>query len=297
MMQVIPGGAAARPFVTHHNALDMRHVPAHRAGAVPEAPGGRRLRAGLRDQPQFPQRGAVDPAQPRVHDARALPGLRRLPRPDGPDRADVPGHRRHGAAARARSSTRARRSTSARPSAASRSRTSSCTSIRESTARACATSTTCAACAPGSASRSRPADGAGKLQIEIFEKTGEHRLLQPTFVYAYPAEVSPLARRNDADPVPHRPLRVLHRRARDRQRLLRAQRRRGPGGALPRAGRAQERRRRGGDVLRRRLRPRARVRHAADGRPRHRHRPPGDAVHRTQPSIRDVLLFPHMRPE
>lgn len=45
-----------------------------------------------------------------------------------------------------------------------------------------------------------PGDGAGKLQIEIFEKTAEHRLVQPTFVYAYPAEVSPLARRNDADP-------------------------------------------------------------------------------------------------
>jgi lysyl-tRNA synthetase class 2 len=43
-------------------------------------------------------------------------------------------------------------------------------------------------------------DGAGKLQIEIFEKTGEHELIAPTFVYAYPAEVSPLARRNDADP-------------------------------------------------------------------------------------------------
>ena len=44
------------------------------------------------------------------------------------------------------------------------------------------------------------ADGPGKLQIEIFEKTGEHELRQPTFVYAYPAEVSPLARRNDNDP-------------------------------------------------------------------------------------------------
>jgi lysyl-tRNA synthetase class 2 len=43
-------------------------------------------------------------------------------------------------------------------------------------------------------------DGAGKLQIEIFEKTAEHRLTQPTFVYAYPAEVSPLARRSDTDP-------------------------------------------------------------------------------------------------
>jgi len=43
-------------------------------------------------------------------------------------------------------------------------------------------------------------DGAGKLQIEIFERTGEHTLVQPTFAYAYPAEVSPLSRRNDEDP-------------------------------------------------------------------------------------------------
>jgi lysyl-tRNA synthetase class 2 len=42
-------------------------------------------------------------------------------------------------------------------------------------------------------------DGPGKLQIEIFEKTGEHTLIQPTFVYAYPAEVSPLSRANDQD--------------------------------------------------------------------------------------------------
>jgi lysyl-tRNA synthetase class 2 len=42
--------------------------------------------------------------------------------------------------------------------------------------------------------------GLGKIQIEIFEKTAEHRLAQPTFVTAYPTEVSPLARRNDADP-------------------------------------------------------------------------------------------------
>jgi lysyl-tRNA synthetase class 2 len=43
-------------------------------------------------------------------------------------------------------------------------------------------------------------DGPGKLQIEIFEKTAEHLLMDPTFVYAYPAEVSPLSRSNDADP-------------------------------------------------------------------------------------------------
>jgi len=42
--------------------------------------------------------------------------------------------------------------------------------------------------------------GSGKLQIEIFDKTCEAALRQPTFVVAYPTEVSPLSRRNDDDP-------------------------------------------------------------------------------------------------
>jgi len=42
--------------------------------------------------------------------------------------------------------------------------------------------------------------GMGKLQIEIFEKTVEAKLMNPTFITAYPTEVSPLARRNDDDP-------------------------------------------------------------------------------------------------
>jgi lysyl-tRNA synthetase class 2 len=42
--------------------------------------------------------------------------------------------------------------------------------------------------------------GLGKVQIEIFEKTVEQRLMDPTFITAYPTEVSPLARRNDEDP-------------------------------------------------------------------------------------------------
>jgi len=42
--------------------------------------------------------------------------------------------------------------------------------------------------------------GLGKVQIEIFEKTVESRLMNPTFITAYPVEVSPLARRNDDDP-------------------------------------------------------------------------------------------------
>ncbi len=42
--------------------------------------------------------------------------------------------------------------------------------------------------------------GLGKVQIEIFEKTVEHRLKDPTFITDYPTEVSPLARRKDDNP-------------------------------------------------------------------------------------------------
>ncbi|GGI89686.1 lysine--tRNA ligase [Halopseudomonas pertucinogena] len=43
-------------------------------------------------------------------------------------------------------------------------------------------------------------EGLGKLQVMIFEELVEHKLEQPTFITQYPFEVSPLARRNDQDP-------------------------------------------------------------------------------------------------
>jgi lysyl-tRNA synthetase class 2 len=43
-------------------------------------------------------------------------------------------------------------------------------------------------------------DGAGALLMLIFEKTAEHGLAQPTFIHSYPTEVSPLSRRRDSDP-------------------------------------------------------------------------------------------------
>ena len=42
--------------------------------------------------------------------------------------------------------------------------------------------------------------GLGKVIAEIFEETVEHKLIQPTFVTEYPAEISPLARKNDQNP-------------------------------------------------------------------------------------------------
>ena len=42
--------------------------------------------------------------------------------------------------------------------------------------------------------------GPGKILLEIFEKTVENKLIQPTFVTDYPVEVSPLSRRNNDNP-------------------------------------------------------------------------------------------------
>lgn len=46
----------------------------------------------------------------------------------------------------------------------------------------------------------KPTYGLGKIQMEIFEKTVECNLHEPTFITEYPAEVSPLARRNNDNP-------------------------------------------------------------------------------------------------
>jgi lysyl-tRNA synthetase class 2 len=42
--------------------------------------------------------------------------------------------------------------------------------------------------------------GYGKLLMEIFEEVAEHKLIQPTFITAYPTEISPLSRKNDHNP-------------------------------------------------------------------------------------------------
>ncbi len=46
----------------------------------------------------------------------------------------------------------------------------------------------------------KPDDGIGGLQLTLFEETTEHLLVQPTFIMDYPAEASPLARRSDENP-------------------------------------------------------------------------------------------------
>jgi lysyl-tRNA synthetase class 2 len=43
-------------------------------------------------------------------------------------------------------------------------------------------------------------DGVGLLQLKLFEATTEEKLVDPTFIVAHPVDVSPLARANDANP-------------------------------------------------------------------------------------------------
>ena len=43
-------------------------------------------------------------------------------------------------------------------------------------------------------------DGVGLLQLKLFEATTEEKLVQPTFIVAHPTDVSPLARASDANP-------------------------------------------------------------------------------------------------
>ena len=45
-----------------------------------------------------------------------------------------------------------------------------------------------------------PTDGLGVLQLKLFESTTEDKLTQPTFIVAHPTDVSPLARANDTNP-------------------------------------------------------------------------------------------------
>ena len=198
VLQPIYGGAAARPFVTHHNQLDQDlflrisfelYLKRLLVGGY---------RAGVRDRPRLPQRGDQLQAQPRVHAARVLRGVRRLPRRDGADRGDVGGHRAGSQRAAQADLRRARdrpdpalapdhacATRSARPRAS----TTRCTRTRASLAEAIR------GIGPPAEPTSR-----GKLIDSLFGDHVEPNLIQPTFITDYPVEISPLAKKHADDP-------------------------------------------------------------------------------------------------
>jgi lysyl-tRNA synthetase class 2 len=57
-----------------------------------------------------------------------------------------------------------------------------------------------AALASGLGVEVKPSDGPGKITTSLFEALCEDRLVQPTFVYDFPTEVSPLSKQRSGDP-------------------------------------------------------------------------------------------------
>jgi lysyl-tRNA synthetase class 2 len=200
MMQPIPGGAAARPFITHHNALDMQLY----LRIAPELYLKRLVVGGFekvyeinrnfrneglstRHNPEFTMlelywayadyRDLMDLTE------RLVVALVEVVRP-GARRLTDQG-RDYDLATPFRRATMAEAIVQHNPGIdAARLRDvdylrSWCT---------------------GLGIKADRADGAGRLQTHIFDHTVEHALLDPTFIHAYPAEVSPLARASDADP-------------------------------------------------------------------------------------------------
>ena len=124
------------------------------------------------------------------------------------------------------------------------------------------------------------AAGRGKLIDELLSTFVEPKLIQPTFLLDYPVELSPLAKRKPDNPNLVERFEAFLAGRRDRQRLLRAQRPARPARAVRRAGPPARRRRRGGGDGRRGLPGGPGARHAPHRRPGHRHRPAGHGLHR-----------------
>ena len=200
MMQPIPGGAVARPFVTHHNALgqDMYLRIAPELYLKRLVVGGfervyeinRNFRnEGLSTQhnPEFTMlelyQAYADCADFMVLVERMMQGLADAVLGARSCRIPGPAHRLQRAL---------REALGGGGGCRRESRISTARRLRDAAYLR-------AACARLGLEPGKD-DGAGALQIAIFEKTAEQGLLQPTFIHSYPTEVSPLSRPRDSDP-------------------------------------------------------------------------------------------------
>jgi lysyl-tRNA synthetase class 2 len=199
MMQVIPGGAAAKPFVTHHNALDQQMY--------------------LRIAPELYLKRLVVGGFERVFEINRSfrnEGLSTRHNPeftmleyywayaDYEDAMNLTEDMLRKLTASVLGDTKVHYQGSSYDFAQPFQRMTVFDSIvqynPDITAQQLADEDAARKIARGLGIELKSSWGLGKVQIEIFEKTVEHLLDQPTFITAYPTEVSPLARRSDQDP-------------------------------------------------------------------------------------------------
>ena len=239
MMQPLYGGAAARPFVTHHNTLDIDLY----LRIAPELYLKRLVVGGLERvyeiNRNFRNEGLSTHHNPEftmLEFYQAYTDYRGLM--DFSDellRAD--GDRRHRLA---RGGIRRHTSSISPASRASACAKRSCGSGKARAARRWRTWPTPSGCC----AHSRKATP-GEALTDIFERHVEAKLIQPTVIYDYPVETSPLSKNKPEDPGLRGALRDLRRRHGDRQRLHRVERSAGAAPPLRNAARHARARRRG----------------------------------------------------
>lgn len=199
MMQVIPGGAAARPFTTHHNALDMElflriapelYLKRLVVGGIEQVfeinRNFRNEGLSTRHNPEFTMlefyqayanyEDLMNLTEDMVRQlAKAVVGTTSIEYQGDQFDLEKPFERM--------TVSEAVMKYNPDLDASKLEDTDYCRSVAE-----------------GMHIKTEQSWGAGKLLIEIFEKTAEDQLMQPTFITAYPTEVSPLSRRNDENP-------------------------------------------------------------------------------------------------
>jgi len=199
MMHPIPGGAAARPFVTHHNALDAELY----LRIAPELYLKRLVVGGLekvfeinrnfrnegistRHNPEFTMlefyeayrdyRYLMDLTEELLRDvAKKVAGKTTIEYQDMPVDLSAPFDRLTMAEAIARHNPRYALAELGKPEYLKAALGTLGVNVLAS-------------------------DGMGVLQLKLFEATTEEKLVQPTFIVAYPTDVSPLARASDDNP-------------------------------------------------------------------------------------------------
>ncbi len=199
MMQVIPGGAAARPFVTHHNALDM----ALYLRIAPELYLKRLVVGGMEKVFEINRNFRNEGLSPR-HNPEFTMLEFYVAYADYGDLLDLTEQMLRELCMTVLGST----ALSYQGQALDFGKPFRRLTLRESIlvfnagvgAAELASDEAARALAARLGVALESSYGLGRVLTEIFEKAVEPKLIEPTFITEYPAEVSPLARRNDDDP-------------------------------------------------------------------------------------------------